>query len=145
MPEEQGPVRPYAAITLAETTIHNPSEPRHFMRLKPVRRRVRVFFDDELLADSSNALRLLEIGRDVYDPALYFPPYDVPAPLRRTSRTTHCPLKGDAVYYDLIDVAGVVRRAEIAWSYPEPFDMSQDLAGLIAFYTDQLRVEEAPL
>ena len=64
-------------VTLATATIHNPEEPRHFMRIKPAGRRVRVLRGDQVLADSTAALRVIEAGRDLYDPVLYLPRADV--------------------------------------------------------------------
>ena len=62
-----------AKVTLSRHTIHNPGDPRHFMRIKPVKGRVRILLGETVLADSRNALRLLEAGHDVYDPVLYIP------------------------------------------------------------------------
>lgn len=66
-----------AQVTIARDTIHHPDEPRHFMRIKPVRARVRVLRGGRVLAESERARRLLEAGRDLYDPVLYFPAADV--------------------------------------------------------------------
>lgn len=133
---------PDAAVTLSSHTIHNPSEPRHFMRLKPVTGRVRALRGGEVLADASDATQMIEIGKDVYDPVFYFPETSLAARLRRNDRTTHCPLKGDAVYFDLLDGAGDVAQASIAWSYPDPFDFAPELTGLIAFYPQFVAFEE---
>ena len=43
------------------------------MRVKPVKATIRVSRGDKLLAESRNALRVQETGRDVYDPVLYIP------------------------------------------------------------------------
>lgn len=136
---------PNAEITLSEHSIHNPSDPRHFMRLKRIAQRVRILRDGAVLAESKDALRLLEVGRDFYDPTIYVPATDVLVPLSRTEKSTHCPLKGDAVYFCLTDLDGAVIAVEIAWSYPEPLDIAADLAGRVAFYADKVTVEESPL
>ncbi|MGB1026497.1 MAG: hypothetical protein ACPGYL_08080, partial [Rhodospirillaceae bacterium] len=60
-------------ITLSTQTIHNPDEPRHFMRVKPVPRTVRVHRNGMTLAESQAALRVTEVGRDIYDPVFYLP------------------------------------------------------------------------
>ncbi|MGB0506803.1 MAG: DUF427 domain-containing protein [Pikeienuella sp.] len=131
-------------VTLATDTIHSPHDPRHFMALKPVKRLVRICRGDRLIADTRDALRLIEVGRGVYEPTLYIPKTDVQALLRKTDKTTRCPLKGDACYFDLMDEADEVEAAEIAWAYDQPFDFASDLAGRIAFYTVGLTVTEAP-
>ena len=64
--------------------------------------------------------------------------------LVRTDRSTHCPLKGDAEYFDLVIREGDVLATEIAWSYPEPPDFASALAGRIAFYADKVTIEESP-
>lgn len=133
-----------ADITLARDTVHNPGDPRHFMKVKPVTRRIRVLRDGVVLADSGDARRVLELGRDFYDPVIYFPKADVRAVLVQGARTSHCPIKGDAVYFDLVGSNGAVLQPEIAWSYPEPFDFPTGLSGLIAFYADQVTLEESP-
>lgn len=135
----------HADTTLVANAIHNPSEPRHFMRIKPVARRVAVRLGDEILAETTRAVRLLEAGKDLYDPVCYLPPSDVSGALRRNDRTTHCPLKGDAAYFDLLDAAGGIREPNIAWCYPEPLEIAADLAGLVAFYGTIVSIEEAPL
>ena len=135
----------HAAITLSTETTHNPGAPRHFMRLKPAGRRVRILRQGEVLAETDDALRLVEVGKDVYDPTLYLPEADIRAGLRQTDKATHCPLKGDAVYFDLLDADGNVVCPEIAWAYPAPFDFADALAGRIAFYSAQVTVEESPL
>ena len=136
---------PHPDVTLAQEAIHNPGEPRHFMRLKPVGRRVRIRLGDEVLAETARALRVLEVGKDLYDPVLYVPDEDVVARLGPNDLTTHCPLKGDAAHFDLIGEDGTVRQPKIAWSYRETLDHASGLAGRTAFYTDRLTVEEAPL
>ncbi|MEM1049372.1 MAG: DUF427 domain-containing protein [Pseudomonadota bacterium] len=132
-------------VTMVASAIHNPAEPRHFMRLKPVERRVRVLRDGNVIAETANALRVLEVGKDIYDPVLYLPPEDVKARLTKVTRSTHCPLKGDASYYDLVDAEGQVLVSDIAWSYADPLEFAADLSGRIAFYANHVTFEESPL
>lgn len=129
---------PHPDITMATETIHNPKEPRHFMRVKPVTRKIRVYRAGTLIAESDRALRVTEIAKDVIDPVIYLPKADVMAPLALVGgKTTHCPLKGDAHYYT-VDGTG----AAIAWSYEAAFDFADVLNGLIAFYPDETTIEE---
>ena len=128
---------PYPEITMSEETIHNPDNPRHFMRAKPASRTVRVHRNGRVIAESRNALRVTEMSKDVLDPIFYLPADDVRVDLTRIEgKTSHCPLKGDAVYYALDG------EAPIAWSYVEPFDFSRVIKGRIAFYPDQVIIEE---
>ena len=126
-------------VTMSDKTIHNPAEPRHFMRIKPIAGRITIRRCEEVLATSDRALRLLEVGKDVYDPTIYLPHEDVNAALTQTDKSTHCPLKGDAVYFD---AAGVT---EIAWAYPDPLDIAPDLKGRVAFYASKVSITETPL
>ena len=135
----------HETITMVRDAIHNPREPRHFMRLKPVASRVRVLRAGRLLAETKNALRVLEVGKDIYDPVLYLPPADILCQLNETQTTSHCPLKGDAAYFSLMDENGAVEERDIAWSYPAPLAFARNLAGLIAFYGDRVALEESPL
>ena len=132
-------------VTLARGTIHNPNEARHFMKLKPRNRRVRVYFDGDLIAQTNAALYVLEVGRDLYDAALYVPPTSLIADMSSSETSTHCPLKGDASYLDLNDDRGMVVVPDVAWVYANPFPFAEGLRGLVSFNTDHVTIEESPL
>lgn len=142
-----GDPRPWAPeqITLARV-IHRVDEPRHFMHLKPLSRRVCLWLADTLLTETTDAVRLVEVGRDVYDPVIYVPWDAVLVPLQEQPETrTHCPLKGDARYYDLLNDNGEVIHPGLAWAYREPLDGAEALASLLAFDPAVITVEEGPL
>lgn len=130
-------------VTLAGDIVSNPNEPRHFMKLKELHRRVLFSLNGLVLADSKNAIRLLEIGRDFYDPVIYVPEQDIVVELHRGDYKTHCPLKGDARYFDLVAADKTVKQ--IAWSYPSPLEIAAELSGYVAFYPEKVIVEERPL
>ncbi len=115
--------------------IRNPGNAAHFMALKPIKRRVRIYAGETLLADTANAVRLVEVGRGVYDPLVYVPAEDLQVALEPLEKSTHCPLKGDASYHGY-------RGEEIAWSYDRPFDFAQGLARRHAFWPEKVRIEE---
>lgn len=123
-----------------ENAIKRPDAPNHFMVLKQVNRKI-VFRNQrgELLAESENAIRLLEAGRTLFDPVLYIPKQDVTAPMDKTQKSTFCPLKGDASYYSTAD------EEEIAWAYEEPLPFSTSIKDLVAFYPDRVIIEEHPI
>ena len=129
-------------VTLTTESIHNPDEPRHFMAIKPVPRRVRISFDGSVLAESDDALRVIEVGRRFYDPVLYLPRTDITANLSPAERRSFCPLKGHASYFDLRDDQGRTLVAEIAWSYRETFDFAAVLKDRIAFDASRVVIEE---
>lgn len=137
-----------AKVTLSRHTIHNPGDPRHYMRIKPVEGRVRILFGERVLADSADALRLLEAGHDIYDPVLYLPLADVRAGLAPVEKRTYCPLKGHASYFDLVSgegqAEGQVEAPEIAWSYRETLDMAGEIRDLVAFDAARVTIEERP-
>jgi uncharacterized protein (DUF427 family) len=121
---------------MTTTTIHNPGNQAHFMHVKSVPQRVRVRRGDQLLADSTGALRVMETGKGPYDPMLYIPRADVSGPLQAVDgKSTHCPLKGDASYFAL-------DGDEIAWTYDRPLDVSTILKDHIAFDPGKVTIEE---
>lgn len=118
-----------------EGAIRNPANPNHLMVVRPVRRTVRVHVGDTLVAKTQNALRVMEMGKSLYDPALYIPATDVAAALEHLDKSTHCPLKGDASYVAL-------DGDEIAWTYDRPLEASRQLEGHFAFWPDKVRITE---
>ena len=104
----------------------------------PCRRRVRVMLGGEVLADSTDALRVLETS---HPPTIYIPPADVRGDLLALSRerSTWCEFKGAARYLDAN--AGGRRVRAVAWSYPEPTRGYAALRDHVAFYPG--RVDEA--
>ncbi len=125
-------------VTMATETIHNPNEPRHYLRAKPVPRLVRVKRNGQVIAESRSALRVTEVAKDIYDPVFYFPKADITADLSLVEgQVTHCPLKGDASYFRVDGSAD-----GIAWSYESPLDFMAVLTGLVAFCPDEVSIEE---
>lgn len=115
--------------------IRNPENPDHLMVIKPVSRRIRILAGDTLLADSTSAIRIMEVGRSVYDPVIYVPAADIRVDLEPVDKSTHCPIKGDASYRSL-------GGEEIAWTYEKPIPMAADLAGHFAFWPSKVRIVE---
>jgi len=115
--------------------IGNPGNAEHFMAIKPVPRRIRVYCGARLIADTLEAVRVLEVFGKIYDPVVYVPPGDLVEPLQPIDKSTHCPLKGDAAYF-------AFDGEEIGWSYPAPFEFSVALAGRHAFWPDKVRIVE---
>jgi uncharacterized protein (DUF427 family) len=62
----------------------------------------------------------------------YFPLESVAAELAPNDRTSVCPWKGTASYYDI--VVGADRNSAGAWYYPEPKDTASEIKGRIAFW-----------
>ena len=125
-------------VTLVKNAIHNPNEPRHFMRIVPAGGRRIASVGGHVVAESEAAVVVKEVGRDIYDPVVYFPRSDVDmATLTTIDKSTHCPLKGDTEYFDL--VVGDNRIAEAAWSYVKMV-AGDELKELIAFDSSKVTV-----
>ncbi len=89
----------------------------------------RASFKGEILAESDNALVLLETG---YPPRIYFPQADVRMDLLcRADTKTHCPFKGDAAYWTL--KAGGETLDNAAWAYPDPLPEITIISGHLSF------------
>lgn len=128
-------------ITLVKDAIHNPDEPRHFMRIARPQYPIVATAHGLELARSTRALKLKEVGRDVYDAIVYFPRSDVVMErLERTDKTTHCPLKGDTEYFDVLTDGGTIANA--AWSYDRTLPFAREIAHYIAFDPHQVNVLE---
>ena len=94
-------------------------------------KRVRVMVNGQAIADSRGAIELKEGN---YPVAYYLPRRDVRMErLERTSHATHCPLKGDASYYSIVN-----GPANAVWSYEHPYDEMLDIKDLLAFYPDKV-------
>ena len=101
---------------------------------RPSTARVRVFFGDEVIADTRDAVELHESSLPV---VYYFPRKDVRMErLARSSHRTHCPFKGDASYFSVV---GGPENA--VWSYEAPFDELPTIKGRLAFYPNKFRIE----
>lgn len=110
----------------ADTMLH---DPKGRITLERSPHRVRVFAGDGLIADSSDAIELCEIG---YPVRQYIPRQDIAMHyLRRSDKITHCPYKGDASYYSIVLADRVIENA--AWSYEQPFAAMAGISQLIAF------------
>ncbi len=121
-------------VTLVKNAIHNPADARHFMRITTAEQLVTVRCGGLEIARSTAALKVKEVGYDIYDAVFYFPRVDVEmSRLEKTPRTTHCPLKGDTEYFDLLDTQG--RVESIAWSYHRTIDVAAALKDYISFDT----------
>lgn len=128
-----------ADVTLIPNAIHNPNEPRHFMRVVPAADDHTVSAGQAVIAESSEAVIVKEVGRDIYDQVVYFPRSGVNMDaLEPIDKTTHCPLKGNTQYFDVV-VDGE-RISEAAWSYVETIEVAAELRDLIAFDTTKVTV-----
>jgi len=124
--------------------VHNPSAENHFMWINAVEREVIISREEVQLAKTINAIRITEVGRSLYDPVYYLPTEDVSANLKLNGTITHCPIKGQAEGYDLIDENGDVLVEYIAWHYTTPVEGAETLVGRIAFTGKHVSITDAP-
>ncbi len=103
-------------------------------RLEPVAKRLRVIFNNETIADTTSAYRVLETS---HPPVYYIPPTDIAQQfLQKVAGASWCEFKGHASYWSL-DVNG--RHAkEAAWSYPRPTPDFAAIADHLAFYASRV-------
>ncbi|MEM7436955.1 MAG: DUF427 domain-containing protein [Myxococcota bacterium] len=94
-------------------------------------REVRVLYNDVPIADTRNALRVLETASP---PVFYLPPSDVDTDrLRRERGSSLCEWKGAAAYWSWVTDDGHA-LSNVAWSYPKPFPEFEAIRDYISFY-----------
>jgi uncharacterized protein (DUF427 family) len=104
------------------------------VRIEPLTRRLRVMFAGVCIADTDRAVYLFETA---HLPVYYVPKADVRFDLCTPSEhTTHCPYKGDAVYWHL--QVGERRSENALWGYPTPIAGCPDISDYVAFYWDRV-------
>lgn len=113
-------------------------------RVETSPRRIRVVFNGEVIADSTQTQRILETS---HPPVYYIPPADVHMEyLQVTPRSTFCEWKGAARYYTL--QVGDQRAERVAWTYPNPTEPFRGIQDYIAFYpsrVDACYVDDEPV
>jgi uncharacterized protein (DUF427 family) len=123
-----------------EASAMKPPGPDHPITITRNANRVRVIFAGQVIADSTRALTLHEVG---YPPVQYIPRADADMSLLKpTAHNSHCPYKGDAGYFS---IAADGRTADNAvWCYEQPFPAMAEIAGRLAFYPDRVdSIEES--
>jgi uncharacterized protein (DUF427 family) len=100
---------------------------------QPAGVRVQVTFKGELIADTRDAVALKEGS---YPVVYYLPRKDVKMErLARTAHTTHCPYKGDASYFSLLN-----GPENAVWSYEQPYAEVAVIRELLAFYPNKVEI-----
>jgi uncharacterized protein (DUF427 family) len=107
--------------------------PDHKVREQPLSERLRVAVDGNVIADSTDVIKVDEDGNP---PRYYFPRADVRVDrLERSTTTTTCPFKGEAHYFDLSSDGR--RLKDVVWTYEDPYDEHASLKDRIAFWDDK--------
>jgi len=105
-------------------------------RLEPCERRVRIVLGGITIADSTDALRVLETS---HPPGIYVPPRDFIAGSLASARLrrTVCEWKGLASYLDVHGGSGRVVRGA-AWAYPAPVPAYAALRDHVSVYPGRM-------
>jgi len=114
--------------------------PEHRVETRPASAHVRVTYQGEVIADTRDALEMHESmgeGKKTAASIVYYiPRNDVKMDrLARTAHRTHCPFKGDASYFSLVD-----GPENGVWSYEAPYDEMLAIKERLAFYPDKFRI-----
>lgn len=105
----------------------------HPITITPYEGEVRILHAGREIVRTRKALSLKEAS---YPAVLYVPREDADMRLLSPNdRTTHCPYKGDASYFDLPGAPAAV------WSYEKPRADVSEIAGYLAFYPDKATIE----
>ncbi len=99
--------------------------------LVPCTRRVRVVHAGRTVADSTNALRILETS---HPPTIYVPPadLDLTALTEAPRARSFCEWKGSATYFDVLGAEAA------AWTYRTPSPAYAALRDHVAFYPSRV-------
>lgn len=114
-------------------------------RVEAVSRRLRVAFNDVVIADTVQGLRVLETS---HPPTYYLPQADMRMDLLKPvpEYRTYCEFKGSAVYWNLQVEERESQKA--AWSYPDPLPGFEAIRDYLAFYpgrVDACFVDDEPV
>jgi uncharacterized protein (DUF427 family) len=108
----------------------------HTITTAPSTVHVEITLNGEKLAESDRPVLLDETGLPT---RYYLPREDVRTDLLRpTSTQTTCPFKGDASYWSA-EVGGEVYE-DLVWSYESPIPQAKEIAGLMSFYPDRVKL-----
>lgn len=103
-------------------------------RIEKTSKRIRVIFNGEVVADTTNAYRILETS---HPPTYYIPQEDINMTLlTQTNRRTVCEFKGAATYWTI--QAGDRKAENSAWSYAVPNPGYVDAKDHICFYASRM-------
>ncbi|MBD78755.1 MAG: hypothetical protein CL840_07535 [Crocinitomicaceae bacterium] len=133
----------YTGVNFGRRKLKIMADSRHYAVADKYNRKITLKYNGETLLESSNAIILKEVGVSVYNPVFYFPKEDLKMELLPdSSRSSSCPIKGAASYWNL---ANGPSDNYFAWSYEEPLPRSKKIKGYVAFNMDCLTLCSEPV
>ncbi|QWX83016.1 DUF427 domain-containing protein [Cellulophaga sp. HaHaR_3_176] len=118
-------------------------EKRHYTVIDNYKRKLTLKYLNKVIAETTSALILKEVGKSVYDPVFYLPKEDVLIKLKpEPNRQSHCPIKGDASYWN---VDGDFTDNYFAWSYEDTLPRSKKIKGYVAFNMEYITFISEPI
>jgi uncharacterized protein (DUF427 family) len=112
----------------------HPRDPRHRVDTRLSSRHVRLELDGQTVAETRRPTLLFETSLPT---RYYIPATDARLDLLEPSdKSTGCPYKGHARYYDIR--IGERVYPDLVWSYPYPRPEAFGVAGMLCFYTEKL-------
>lgn len=116
-------------------------DPYHRVDARPTSRHIQVRIDGRLVADTTSAFVVSETGGPNRH---YIPSADVRTDeFTRSETTTHCPHKGDTIYWHHTETG----TRDVAWTYPAPLEEATRVAGHWCFdgpTVDVDRIDDQP-
>jgi uncharacterized protein (DUF427 family) len=110
--------------------------PEHPMSIEPAARPVSVTVEGIRIAESTNALILLEAS---YPPVYYIPIADIDMRLLdEADSTSYCAYKGDCNYFSVVTPTTTI--VDAAWIYRHPYPAAALIAEHIAFYASRVTI-----
>ena len=105
-------------------------------RVEPSTRHIRIVFNGETIAESTQAFRVLETS---HPPVYYLPQTDIQMQyLQLTQHHSWCEFKGQAAYWTI--KVGNKQSRNVAWSYPRPSQGFEVIKDYLAFYPGKMDV-----
>ena len=102
-------------------------DPYHRVDARPTSRHLQVRIDGQIVADTTGAFVVSETGGPNVH---YIPPADIRTDeFAQSDTTTHCPHKGNTVYWHHTKS----ETRDVAWSYPAPLEEATRVAGYWCF------------
>ena len=108
--------------------------PDHPITISPAEAKVRVTVAGRIVAESTRALRLEEMGH----PRVYYVPRSDAdmSLLVRTTHYTYCPYKGDCTYYSI--PMGGTNSEYAVWTYENPYEAVAGIREYLASYPSRV-------